>query len=78
MAYLSACSTAENRARTLLDEVTHLASGFQMAGFPHVAASMWSTEDESCVEMAREFYGRVKDSFAKDIITVPFLLGFLS
>lgn len=31
MAYLSACSTAENRARTLLDEVVHLASGFQMA-----------------------------------------------
>ena len=34
MAYLSACSTAENRARTLLDKVIHLASGFQMAGFP--------------------------------------------
>lgn len=28
---------------------------------------MWSTEDESCVEMAREFYGRVKDGFAKKI-----------
>jgi CHAT domain-containing protein len=49
MAYLSACSTAENRAQTLLDEVIHLASGFQMAGFPHVVASMWSTEDDLCV-----------------------------
>ena len=28
---------------------------------------MWSTKDESCVEMALEFYGPVKDGFAKDI-----------
>ena len=30
IAYLSACSTAENQAEKLVDEVIHLASGFQL------------------------------------------------
>jgi CHAT domain len=60
------CSTAESRAQTLLDKVVHLASGFQMAGFPHVVASVWLVEDESCVEMAREFYGWVKGGFVNN------------
>jgi CHAT domain-containing protein len=51
-AYLSACSTAENRASRLQDEVVHLASGFQVAGFSHVIASMRSSNDKVCVEMA--------------------------
>jgi CHAT domain-containing protein len=64
IAYLSACSTAENRAEALADEVIHLASGFQVAGFSHVIASMWSTDDEVCVKMARGFYRRLKDGSA--------------
>ncbi|EHA23888.1 hypothetical protein ASPNIDRAFT_129820, partial [Aspergillus niger ATCC 1015] len=36
IAYLSACSTAENKGKKLLDEAIHLASGFQVAGFAHV------------------------------------------
>ena len=56
IAYLSACSTAENRATRMMDEVIHLASGFQVAGFGHVVAAMWLSVDEVCVEMAREFY----------------------
>jgi CHAT domain-containing protein len=60
IAYLSACSTAENRAALLVDEVVHLASGFQVAGFSHVVASMWASDDQICVEMAREFYERLK------------------
>ena len=63
IAYLSACSTAENRAVGLADEVIHLASGFQVAGFSHVVASMWSSDDEICVEMAKGFYQRLKSAY---------------
>lgn len=36
IAYLSACSTAENSSPELIGEVIHIASAFQTAGFPHV------------------------------------------
>jgi len=64
IAYLSACSTAEHWAVEMVDEVIHLASGFQVAGFSHVIASMWSTDDEVCVEMAGKVYKRLKDGYA--------------
>ncbi|KAJ4286571.1 hypothetical protein N0V88_007993 [Collariella sp. IMI 366227] len=51
IAYLSACSTAENRAEQLVDEVIHIASGFQVAGFPHVIASVCSAVDETAVDL---------------------------
>jgi CHAT domain-containing protein len=56
LAYLSACSTAENSATRLLDEVIHLVSGFQVAGFGHVIGSMWPSADGVCAEVARDFY----------------------
>ena len=56
IAYLSACSTAENKAQHLADEVIHLASGFQVAGFSHVIASMWMANDQVCVQVAKGFY----------------------
>lgn len=59
IAYLSACSTAENRVQKLNDEAIHLASGFQVAGFSHVVASLWSADDETCVEVAHGFYERL-------------------
>jgi len=40
IAYLSACSTAENKAARLTDEVIHVVSGFQVAGFPHVVGCL--------------------------------------
>jgi CHAT domain-containing protein len=36
IAFLSACSTAESKVEQLTDEVIHLASGFQVAGFAHL------------------------------------------
>ncbi len=45
IAYLSACSTAENKAAWLSDEVIHLVSGFQVAGFPHVIGCLWPAGD---------------------------------
>jgi CHAT domain-containing protein len=46
VAYLSACSTAENRAANLAAEVIHLASGFQVAGFGHVIEFMWPSDGD--------------------------------
>jgi tetratricopeptide (TPR) repeat protein len=56
IAYLSACSTAENKAARLQDEVIHIVSGFQVAGFPHVIGSLWPAGDNECVEVASGFY----------------------
>jgi CHAT domain-containing protein len=56
IAFLSACSTAENKVVGLADEVIHLASGFQVAGFPHVIGPMWSSDDKICVAVATGFY----------------------
>lgn len=56
IAYLSACSTAENRAQHLLDEVLHIVSGFQIAGFRHVIGTLWPSDDNVCVEIAKSFY----------------------
>jgi len=56
LAYLSACSTAENKAARLADEAIHVVSGFQVAGFPHVIGCLWPSVDRVCVEVARGFY----------------------
>ncbi|KAH6883524.1 CHAT domain-containing protein [Thelonectria olida] len=56
IAYLSACSTAENKAARLSDEVIHVVSGFQVARFPHVVGCLWPAGDSECVEVARRFY----------------------
>ncbi|WZH47126.1 CHAT domain-containing protein [Fusarium acuminatum] len=56
IAYLSACSTAENKSARLLDEVIHVVSGFQVAGFPHVVGCLWPAGDSECVDIARRFY----------------------
>ncbi|KAK3934876.1 CHAT domain-containing protein [Diplogelasinospora grovesii] len=56
LAYLSACSTVENKAARLADEVIHVVSGFQVAGFPHVVGCLWPSIDRVCVEVARRFY----------------------
>jgi CHAT domain-containing protein len=56
IAYLSACSTAENKSVKLRDEMIHIVSGFQVAGFPHVVGSLWPAGDEECVNVARFFY----------------------
>ncbi|KAB5513629.1 CHAT domain-containing protein, partial [Coniochaeta sp. 2T2.1] len=52
LAYLSACSTAETKAEQLADEVIHVVSGFQVAGFPHVVGCLWPSIDRVCVEVA--------------------------
>jgi CHAT domain-containing protein len=56
LAYLSACSTAENKAVRLADEAIHVVSGLQVAGFPHVIGCLWPSLDRICEEVARGFY----------------------
>ncbi|EMD64887.1 hypothetical protein COCSADRAFT_356084 [Bipolaris sorokiniana ND90Pr] len=56
IAYLSACSTAEIRVKSLVDESIHMASAFQVAGFAHVIGSLWPADDDVCVRMAELFY----------------------
>jgi len=59
IAYLSACSTAENRTKRLVDEVLHVASGFQVAGFRHVVGCLWPSSDKACVQVAKSFYSKL-------------------
>jgi tetratricopeptide (TPR) repeat protein len=56
LAYLSACSTAQNKVPELADETLHLAAGFQVAGFAHTIASMWPSNDDVCAQIAAIFY----------------------
>ena len=56
LAYLSACSAADNRAEDLLDENIHLAAGFLLAGFPSVVGTLWRIKDLRSVQVASDFY----------------------
>ncbi len=60
LAYLSACSTALNKATELADESIHLTSAFQLAGFPQVVGTLWEIDDYAAAAIAREFYGQLR------------------
>ncbi|MFD3521323.1 CHAT domain-containing protein [Streptomyces sp. NPDC058653] len=55
LAYLSACDTMRIGAE-LADESVHIASAFQMAGFPHVVGSLWPVDDRTGARVARRVY----------------------
>jgi CHAT domain-containing protein len=57
LAYLSACETAF--ATKLLDEGIHLASAFQLAGYPNVVATLWNVNDLAAARIADDFYGNL-------------------
>lgn len=56
IAYLSACSTAESKTEQLSDEILHVVSGFQVAGFRHVVGCLWPSYDKVCMHIAKSFY----------------------
>ena len=62
LAYLSACSTAFTSRTDLLDEAIHLASAFQLAGFPHVIGTLWPINDACAVTIADDFYAALHDA----------------
>lgn len=66
LAFLSACCTAENASSLLIDKGIHLASGFQLSGFPHVIASLWEADNELSMTIAEKFY---QIMFARNNVT---------
>lgn len=68
VAFLSACSTALNEVESLKDEVFHLATSFQLAGYSHVVAAIWSARDDICVEVAKRFYQQL---WSKELSELP-------
>ena len=69
LAYLSACRTAFHGA-PLLDESVHLASAFQLAGFPHVIAALWEIPDPLAPTIADAFYARLSSSSAASAVAM--------
>ncbi|MQY11431.1 hypothetical protein SRB5_15490 [Streptomyces sp. RB5] len=65
LAYLSACSTASTKPAHLLDESIHLASAFLIAGFPHVISTLWEIDDQLSVDVADDFYTRLRTAEGK-------------
>lgn len=61
IAYLSACSTAGIGSECSADESVHIASAFQLAGFSHVLANMWPSDDNACLKVSTEFYRNLFD-----------------
>jgi CHAT domain len=55
LAFLSACSMAQGGV-PLADEMIHLGSAFQLAGFRHVIATLWPVEDDSATMVASDTY----------------------
>jgi len=56
VAFLAACSSAENKHKKLAHEVLHLTSVFQVAGFSHVIGSLWDANDTVSIDIMRSFY----------------------
>ncbi|KAL1613530.1 hypothetical protein SLS54_010538 [Diplodia seriata] len=59
LAYLSACCTAQQYSKGLIDEGIHLGSVFQLMGFPAVVATLWEADDGAAMELAGAFYRRL-------------------
>jgi tetratricopeptide (TPR) repeat protein len=55
LAFLSACSTARPGTR-FSGEAIHLASAFQLAGYPHVIATLWPIADQPAAEITADIY----------------------
>jgi len=71
LVFLAACSTAENGAEDLLDEVLHLASTFQLVGFPHVIGALWPANDYASRILVEQFYrniGSCGDGMLQDAV----------
>ena len=56
LAYLSACCTAQQYSLTLMDEVIHLGSAFQLIGYPSVVGTLWEADDMAAANVAEAFY----------------------
>ncbi|MFF9011992.1 CHAT domain-containing protein [Streptomyces sp. NPDC014870] len=64
LAVLSACSTSQG-GFTLPDESVHLASSFQLAGYPHVIGTLWPVADKVATRLTEELYASLVDDLAR-------------
>ncbi|MEU6730061.1 CHAT domain-containing protein [Nonomuraea wenchangensis] len=55
LAFLSACETAQGDT-ALTDEAIHLAAAFHLIGYRHVIGTLWSLNDASAAEVAKDVY----------------------
>ncbi|KDQ61799.1 hypothetical protein JAAARDRAFT_123635 [Jaapia argillacea MUCL 33604] len=55
-AFLSACHTAAVDTEGALDEVIHITSALQFAGFRSVVGTLWQAPDDIGPDLAKEFY----------------------
>ncbi|TDV57947.1 CHAT domain-containing protein [Actinophytocola oryzae] len=69
LAYLSACDTAFTGNETLEDEAIHLASAFQLAGFPRVVGTLWAIRDRTAAAVVGSFYDALGVSGEPDLST---------
>jgi CHAT domain-containing protein len=74
VAYLSACSTADVGAWSLIDESIHLSSTFQLVGFRHVIGTLWGADDSAAVAVAAKFYEYLFKEDADTVSSVPHAL----
>jgi len=65
LAYLSACETSTGGVR-VLDEAMHLSAAFQVAGFRHVIATLWTIIDDRSMAIADEVYAALTAEGAPD------------
>ncbi|MFI8521705.1 CHAT domain-containing protein [Streptomyces sp. NPDC085481] len=59
-AFLSACGTARG-GDALSDEVVHISSAFQLAGYAHVIGTLWPIVDDVAARVAAEVYAGLSD-----------------
>ncbi len=62
LAFLSACASAAGGGLAMADESIHLASAFQLAGFPRVIATLAPVFDSSAKKIVRGFYTALADN----------------
>ncbi|KAK1856144.1 TPR domain containing protein [Colletotrichum chrysophilum] len=70
LAYLSACGTGEVQDEKSVDELTHLASAFLLAGFRNVVSTLWDVDDEQSARTAKMTYEYILSTESDDDGTV--------
>jgi tetratricopeptide (TPR) repeat protein len=65
LVYLSACQTGANTDMMLRDEGIHIASGFHIAGVPHVISTLWKVFDKTSAELSGYFYQSLTENGEK-------------
>ena len=63
LAMLAACSTSRG-GTAVPDEAIHVASSFQLAGYPHVIGTLWPVSDRFSARLTEQFYAALAADIA--------------